>query len=1237
MVSPVGDDLVASVKLFRPKHWALHAYCLPYIFLYPAWLFLFFGVWGADHFELGAITGVAVLITQALCGLFCFWSVRFKSWAMLTPEDNVMKASLAVVVPTPNNGSAEVVRIHRSLHKEEPDSTPAETIWFMFQKTKYVLDEEKHLFRGLTFPVDHSFGYYNTWRGHETDESLAENERHYGTNQLEMVIPEFLELFIERATAPFFVFQVFCVGLWCLDEYWYYSLFTLFMLVTFEYTLVQQQLRNMAEIRKMGNKPYQIQVYRKGRWKPISSDQLVPGDLVGLGRSQSLVPCDILLLRGQCIVDESTLTGESVPQIKEAIDTLNPERFLDIEADGKLHVVAGGTKIVQHSAPSSTSGLRGPTASSCVGYVLRTGFNTSQGKLLRTILFGVKRVTANTKETAFFILFLLIFAIAAASYLWIKGSENPSRNRYKLFLECVFILTSVVPPELPIELSLAVNSSLLALSRLMVFCTEPFRIPFAGKVDICCFDKTGTLTSDTMVVEGIAGLRPAEKPSENGSASKEDSPKPKGRSASPSRTRSASASSSDARYPLTPVGELPLETVQVLASCHSLVTLESENDALVGDPLEKATINAIDWNVARGDVVVPKKGRAPGMKIYHRFYFASALKRMSVIAGYQLAGTSTTFFICATKGAPEILKPMFVSLPNDYDETYLEYARRGARVLALGRRELGTLTAAQVREMTREAVEQKLHFQGFLIISCPLKPDSRVNIREVLHASHAVCMITGDNPLTACHVARELRFARKPFTLVLTKREDVDGSSNVCPWTWLSVDEMRRVDLVPKNVDKDLLLNYDLCVTGEGLSYLVAEESKFLKRILPHVKVFARFNPKQKEFVITTLNEQGFVTLMCGDGTNDVGALKHANVGVAILSSVPESSRRPRRGPEENGASTPDASAAAQPAPAVGPRGGAGNRAVARNRRDGGGHDPASRRHGPVGSANRADVARSRAQAELQRLMKEMEEMEAPQIVKLGDASIAAPFTSKMTSIQCVSHIIKQGRCTLVTTLQMFKILALNALILAYSQSVLYLQGIKFSDGQATFQGLLLAACFLFISKSKPLKTLSKQRPLPNIFNPYTVLTVIGQFAIHFTALVYLVQECYRRMPQNDSESGFVDLDKEFEPNLLNSTVYVISMALQVATFGINYRGHPFMESLWENRSLFYSIAATSGFIFAVALNLIPEFQSQFQMVHFPDDFRWLLVQVLLADYAGAWLVDRLLLLALGEGRQRVK
>lgn len=76
----------------------------------------------------------------------------------------------------------------------------------------------------------------------------------------------------------------------------------------------------------------------------------------------------------------------------------------------------------------------------------------------------------------------------------------------------------------------------------------------------------------------------------------------------------------------------------------------------------------------------------------------------------------------------------------------------------------------------------------------------------------------------------------------------------------------------------------------------------------------------------------------------------------------------------------------------------------------------------------------------------------------------------------------------------------------------------------------------------------------------------------------------------------------EFEPNIINSTVYLICMGLQVSTFAVNYKGHPFMESLRENRLLMYAILASSGVVMCLALNLIPDVQSAFQIIDFPDD-----------------------------------
>jgi cation-transporting ATPase 13A1 len=102
------------------------------------------------------------------------------------------------------------------------------------------------------------------------------------------------------------------------------------------------------------------------------------------------------------------------------------------------------------------------------------------------------------------------------------------------------------------------------------------------------------------------------------------------------------------------MSELPNETISVLATCHTLINLDDE---IIGDPLEKVTLQTIDWTVTKNDSVVPKKANKNGWKIHQRFHFSSALKRMSVIAGHTKAAGDTQY-IASCKGAPEILKSM---------------------------------------------------------------------------------------------------------------------------------------------------------------------------------------------------------------------------------------------------------------------------------------------------------------------------------------------------------------------------------------------------------------------------------------------------------------------------------------------------------------------------------------------------------------------------------------------------
>jgi manganese-transporting P-type ATPase len=192
-----------------------------------------------------------------------------------------------------------------------------------------------------------------------------------------------------------------------------------------------------------------------------------------------------------------------------------------------------------------------------------------------------------------------------------------------------------------------------------IFCTEPFRIPYAGRVDVCCFDKTGTITTEHLVLEGVAGVDAA------------DGKK------------------------LLDVKQAGPRTTLCLSAAHALVKLD--DGTVVGDPMEKTTLEALNWQIGKGDTIVPAEVKAApvaNVRIRRRFQFSSALKRMATVAT-----TPDGRSFAAVKGAPETIKQMLAQVPEGYDEAYKWFTRRGSRVLALGIKDMGSLSTEAVSTM----------------------------------------------------------------------------------------------------------------------------------------------------------------------------------------------------------------------------------------------------------------------------------------------------------------------------------------------------------------------------------------------------------------------------------------------------------------------------------------------------------------------------------------------------------
>ncbi|CAH0490656.1 unnamed protein product [Peronospora farinosa] len=1245
---------------------------------------------------------LGTVMTHGLMLLFQIWSVRVKAFIKYTPVSSLDQATFVMVVPRSFKGKSSIIEIVRPKHE---DGTSAGRPYFFFQKHKYIAEEDAGdkgaaLFCKLKAPTTETVKFYLDWRGFNSEHEIEAQLDLHGKNEFSIPQPKFVDMFKQQLLEPLTVFQIFSVCLYMLDEYWQYSLFTLGMILMFEGVTVMSRLKNLQTLCGMGNKAREVYAYRTKTWRKLSSDLLVPGDVISVKRETdgdhaNMVPCDCLLLDGLAVLNEATLTGESVPQMKEAIGTkMSSEdlaKQLDMKSADKVHVLFGGTTVMQADTFSDgqpgVSNQRIPYApdGGCTAYVLRTGFSSSQGKLVRMIEFSSGKVTGSSWDAYGLAFLLLIFALISSGYVLRHGIAQKGKITFELLLRCVLIITSVIPAELPMQTAMAVNSALLNLVKLSIFCTEPFRISLAGKVNICLFDKTGTLTTDQLTAVGVVCK---------------------------DTTTPTSATPTDKVLGHVPMIAANLDATLVLAGCQSLVQIDGK---MVGDPVEEASIRAIDftYDAATRQCQVKRDleraserrwGQGINQKevfvqIMHRNHFASKLQRMSVVAKVHL-GDKGMRVRSLVKGSPEAVATLMRldSIPEWYWPTYRSLARRGMRVLALAYKDLsGRPSEAEVAQHPRSWAESDLSFAGFAVFQCLVRKDSGDILTVLKDSSHEVSMITGDATLTAVHVSKEVGIITRP-ALILS-----ENSSPSDPLQWISADDDSVLASYNSGDITILVKKYDLCINGRTL-VAAGEVDGMIWKNLNHIRVYARMTPELKEKVLTLLKTHGHHTLMCGDGGNDVGALKQAHIGVALLGGFGSANAdksvtglaKYQKGNEATVSTRDDLmklhvsvlkkrlmqqkvntsqckgkqdyveliiseqkkksmevikkkqQALVKKNPKLKVLSKEEQMAEMRRKQEELEADVRARQaRGESFARMKAIAAFAKREAEekkklqmertgskgfanfannaaMAQYMDDFDDGELP-MVKLGDASIASPFTSRAPSIKGCVDIIRQGRCALVTTMQMYQILAINCLISSYSLSVLYLDKVKWANSQMMALGMISTVASITLSRATPLDKLSPVRPLTSIFHPALFSSLAGQFALHLGCMIYLTNLAKEYTPEGDithSEPG------EFKPSVMSTVIFLINGVQTVSVCAVNYKGRPFMKPMTENPGLLYSLGISIVGVFLLCTERMPMLNKVLQIVPMPDPrFTRILTGLLTLEVLGAFAWDQICLL----------
>jgi len=550
-----------------------------------------------------------------------------------------------------------------------------------------------------------------------------------------------------------------------------------------------------------------VRVLREGKLQEVSARDLVPGDILQL-EAGNVLSADVRLLEAVNLrIQEAALTGESEPFEKQ-IAALSGD---DLPLGDRRNMAYMGTIVTQGRGLALT---------------VATGMQTELGKIADLIQQSGPEETPLQKRLDSLGKLLAVIGVLIAVLIGVLGYLRGDELRHML-LTAVSVAVAIVPEGLPAVVTITLA---LGAQRMLEKATLIRKLPAVetlGSVTVICSDKTGTLTENrmTVVILDVAdhALDLAEEMDRSGS------------------------------FTAIRLGA-PIESALSLAAvggalCNDSRLVDEGDDRYhtLGDPTEGALVTAaakLGYWKSSLDSSFPRAVELP---------FGSERKRMTTVHHLRtydpevLAGleVSNHRYIAFTKGSVDGLldlashvwiKGKAYPIDEDFkvriEAANQNLAKKGMRVLGIAFRLIN-----QIPEIIQTDLEQNLTFVGLFGMIDPPRNEVRDAVALTKTAGIRTVIITGDHPLTATEIARQLGIIDP----------SQDGNVKV--------------------------------LTGAELENLSFDE---LKNVVDGVQVFARVSPEHKLKIVQALQERGQIVSMTGDGVNDAPALRRADIGVAM-------------------------------------------------------------------------------------------------------------------------------------------------------------------------------------------------------------------------------------------------------------------------------------------------------------------------------------------------------------------